>query len=241
MTFVPPTAGVFDAPAVSISLNVEWRSYVIGVLESLLSSPAYELNSIGIYDRHAAPVWEGDEETVYTADQQIELLMNALVKGNAMLPGMVIGWSGPIAPAGWLLCDGTIYEKIDYPFLWGVLSAWDATYEEDDDNFKTPDLRGRVVVGFNGFDNPVGGDISERNFGDADGEEAHVLLLEELAPHSHQIGVNTSGTGSSFPHGFNEGTHPVDDYGDTGTSPDTDATPHNNMQPFHVLNYIIKT
>jgi len=78
--------------------------------------------------------------------------------------------------------------------------------------------------------------LTNRTLGTDGGEESHTLQTEELASHSHRMprdGVGGSGNG----------------YDSSGDAIDPGAftevtggdTPHNNMPPFVVVNYIIKT
>lgn len=231
MVFVPPTAGVFDAPAVFISLNEEWRSFIIGVVESLITPSDYGLSSAGVYAKHPAPVWSGDE---YNADQQIELLMNALAKGNAMLPGMVQMYLGLVAPVGWLLCDGSIYAKEDYPALWGVLSLHGTTYEDDSENFKAPDLRHRFILG---YDPTV---VEDYPMGHTDGYDVVTLTTSAIPAHTHT--THTHGSALAAPGSVPTGITVSTPTGSTVNSGNAGGgNQHENMPPYHVLNFIIKT
>ena len=225
MVFVPPTAGVFDAPAVSISLNVEWRSFVIGALESLLSSPVYGLSDFGVHDRHAAPVWTGDDDAVYAADQEIEKLLNALAKGQStMLPGMVQMYLGTIAPAGWLLCDGSSHNQADYPALTAILP--ESMMDVESETFVTPDLRERFP---RGAQYPV-------FVGEVAGSDVFQLSFDQLPQHhkANTIGVTEGSTEITYL------TIPYEYPFDPGSGMETpnfvQYTP-----PCFALNFIIKT
>ncbi len=65
--------------------------------------------------------------------------------------GTIIAYYGKIAPANYLICDGSEYNKSDYPELWTHLSILDdiTPYTVDGDNkkFKVPDLRGEFLRG----------------------------------------------------------------------------------------------
>lgn len=65
------------------------------------------------------------------------------------------------------------------------------------------------------------------------GEKTHVLAIKELAAHTHLIGSTAGGTGASF---F---TASPDGAGQQSGSTGNDF-PHNNLQPYIALNYIIK-
>lgn len=69
------------------------------------------------------------------------------------------------------------------------------------------------------------------------GEEIHAISTSELATHLHSVSPYQSGAGgvnSTMTSGFNTAT--ITATGSTGGN-----SPHNNMQPFITLNYIIKT
>jgi len=58
--------------------------------------------------------------------------------------GAVTDYAGPAAPAGWLLCDGTVYPVASYPKLFvaiGNIYGGDGTT-----TFAVPDCRGRVTA-----------------------------------------------------------------------------------------------
>lgn len=65
--------------------------------------------------------------------------------------GTIISFFGESAPTGYLVCDGTAYNKVDYPVLSAhLLSLTDhSAYEVDGDStkFKVPDLRGEFLRG----------------------------------------------------------------------------------------------
>lgn len=89
--------------------------------------------------------------------------------GNGAAPvGSVILWSGTVVdkPQGWALCDGTVVN-----------------------GFRTPDLRGRFVLGAG-----AGAGLTARAVGQTGGAEQHVLTSAELPAHAHSIPSVTSGT-----------------------------------------------
>lgn len=62
-------------------------------------------------------------------------------------------WPVVSPPAGWLICDGSLLKKEDYPDLWALLG--DAWGTPTTTHFYIPDMRGRV---------PVGRDVSQTEF-----------------------------------------------------------------------------
>lgn len=77
-----------------------------------------------------------------------------------------------------LLCDGSIYERVDYPDLYAVI---DPAFIIDADTFAVPDLLDRFTLNGTGI-------------GDSGGESSHVLTVAELPAHTH-LYDNPTGTG----------------------------------------------
>lgn len=63
--------------------------------------------------------------------------------------GAVMPYAGPVAPAGWLLCDGSEVKTSDYETLFSVIgyTYGDAATLLGLGTFKLPDLRGRFALG----------------------------------------------------------------------------------------------
>ncbi len=173
-------------------------------------------------------------------------------------PGTIIAYAGvvnPNPPEGWLLCDGHEVSIAQYPDLYNAIGD---TYHfignhEDGRTFMLPDLRGRTIIGVGTGRVYPGGSVylTDRELGDAGGEEQHTLTVNEMPSHSHTSNANggDNGTGLVFDN-------------DTGTTQTTNDSPnehnivnppialiinntgggqsHNNMQPFFALNYLIK-
>ena len=155
------------------------------------------------------------------------------------------------APTGWLLCDGSSYEREAYPELFKVIGT---SFGGDALNFSVPDMRGAVPVGVH---NPaVRAGISLRPIGLGGGEEAHTLTTAELAAHSHSV------TDPGHRHGlsinFNPGSlqavtfagatfNDMDEINTFISSHTTGISinnaglgnAHNNMQPYTVVQFCI--
>lgn len=162
--------------------------------------------------------------------------------------GVVQMFAGAMAPVGWLLADGSAVSRTTYARLFAILST---TYGVGDGSttFNLPDMRGRVAVGAG-----TGPSLTARSRGNTGGEETHALTTAELASHSHTQPTHThsqkdrvGGTvGGNVAYGSNGIIDNATTSTSTGTaSPTTNTsgsgTAHNVMQPFSVLNYIIKT
>jgi microcystin-dependent protein len=71
-------------------------------------------------------------------------IIDGLLAGGSPIGGM-IDFAGANAPAGWLLCDGTLYAIASYPRLFGVIGTF---YGGDGvNNFAVPDTRARTQIG----------------------------------------------------------------------------------------------
>jgi len=110
--------------------------------------------------------------------------------------GTLLDFAGPVAPSGYLLCDGSSYSTTTYSGLFNAISyTWGGTGS----SFNVPDLRGRTTIGAGS-----GTGLTLRALATYSGEETHVLVSGEtpLVAHSHgfsvpaQTGLTTS-TGTS--------------------------------------------
>lgn len=179
----------------------------------------------------------------YTYDSTIPGWRKSPELAAGMPAGSVIQWAGSIAPANWLLCDGSAVSRTTYASLFAAIGV---LYGSGDGTttFNVPDLRGRVPVGKNS------GTFS--TLGATGGEEAHLLTGPEsgIQAHSHAPSVIVDGYifkyGNGTAGGFSIGNtgmgggSPSSTYTGT-TGPANATTAHNNLQPYQVLNYIIKT
>jgi len=138
-------------------------------------------------------------------------------------------WSTDTPPTvaiwSWLICDGSAISRTTYSDLFAVIGTdywvwnWSTT-------FNIPDLTGKVPVGKDsGTFTPLW---------DTWGEEEHTLITAEIPAHTHNSRnwVNWWGT---FP---SASTADFDSNLAT-TSTGWDGA-HNNLQPYLVINYIIK-
>jgi microcystin-dependent protein len=239
--FNPPAAGVFDAPAVSVALNVEWRSFILGVLTKLITPPAFGIGNADVFMWHADPIWSGDDDSQFLADQEIEKLISALASGQGlvMIPvGSTQSYIGTEAPDGWLMCNGDGYLKSSYPELWGVLSLHGTRFESRFNSayFILPDLRGRVIVGA-GTDSST----TDRIVGDIGGSETNALTAENIpAHHAGATAAFDAGEESVEITYFTGDTNPPEPpYSEL--SGQSESLPFSIMPPFFALNYIIKT
>ena len=181
----------------------------------------------------------------------------ALVFSEIMPVGTIIPWGGiGDTPSGkWLPCDGSLRDGPTYPELSAALgTSWGAYVGND---FRLPDLRGRVTLGTGDNINDGTNPAQTFAFGTYGGKFRHQLtaLQSGLRAHKHVVGItfNDSGTdlslygwcnllGSEYTSDRSSKTDATGErspYTQTVGGVDADES-HNNIQPYAVTKYIIK-
>jgi microcystin-dependent protein len=201
----------------------------------LLNIPANEVNMLG----------------------NINVNNNANIKGNLVVDGdvtfkaknsnimeifpqyMVIAWAGEVIPTGWAICDGNKY----------ILNNFGNAVRSIALNaIKTPDLRGRFVLGGGKGDN-----LTNRSFNENGGSETHKLTIEQIPTHNHSIDWSNLGCKGGLCGEFTALNKSGIYQGDwayrtpqekSGMPYNTGmiggSQPHPIMPPFYVLTYIMK-
>lgn len=165
--------------------------------------------------------------------------------------GIIKIFAGNFAPRGWAICNGQLLSISQNAALFSILGT---TYGGDGrTTFALPDLRGRVPAGVG-----AGPGLPEVVLGELAGEPAHTLIQTEIPAHTHSAIVSsadssqaaatpgasiaTPGTlsGRTFTAtlGFNT-TTPNTALNPGSIAPAGGSQPHNNMQPYLGINYII--
>jgi microcystin-dependent protein len=145
----------------------------------------------------------------------------------------IVGFN--FAPRGWATCDGQLLPINQNQALFSLLGT---LYGGNGfTTFALPDLRGRTAI--------HAGDGSE---GQSGGEEAHTLAVSEIPAHTHNQGSYSQAT-TDLPTGNAPASKPrrgVNAYssgaGDVtlrGSGAVGGGQPHNNLQPYLVLNFVI--
>jgi len=158
-------------------------------------------------------------------------LVSALL-GYLVPTGAVIDYAGGSAPTGFLLAQGQAVSRTTYSSLYTALGGASSPWGQGDGSttFNVPDLRSRVPIGAG-----QGTGLSNYALAATGGEETHKLVTAEMPSHVHGV---TGYVGGNFA-GSNPAINVVSGSANT-TSTGGDGV-HNNIQPYVVMNKIIKT
>lgn len=154
------------------------------------------------------------------------------VSATSTPPGAMMMYAGAAAPSGWLLCDGQAVSRTTYANLFGAIGVAFGS-GDGSTTFNLPDLRGRAPIGAG-----HGSGLTNRTLANQIGAEQHMLTVNEMPSHSHNIDVrqNLTSFGNELI-GTGANSNPN---GSRTTSSVGSGQAHNNMQPSLVVNFIIK-
>ena len=156
-------------------------------------------------------------------------------------------FAGNFAPRGWAFCNGQILSIAQNTALFSLLGT---TYGGNGQTtFALPDLRGRVAISPG-----QGPGLPSVQLGEVAGEPTHTLIITEMPAHNHQAQAqgNSNSGDSSSPNGNTWATSTNRDNVYINAAPNGPmaantvtvgiaggSQPHNNMQPYLGVNYII--
>lgn len=178
-----PATDVNARPLAGIFINTEWRDALLSLVQHA--------------DQLAA--WESDDAD--RIEQQAYALFRAIRRGSGMI-GAIVPYITTEPPLGTLPCDGSIYERDEWPALYAAL---DNQYILDPNHFQTPDLRGRFVLGAIHPDYPLNS---------TGGAAAHTLTVDELASHDHET-LDHAHTTEDHTHTTQAHAHTTEDHAHT--------------------------
>jgi microcystin-dependent protein len=148
-------------------------------------------------------------------------------------------FAGNFAPKGWAFCNGQLLPISQNTALFSLLGTF---YGGDGQStFGLPDLRGCSPM------HPgQGPGLTLRSLGERGGEESVTLNLNQMPAHSHQLTASTSAStpspANSVPGAGSKIYGPANNLvpmAGTAVSSAGGSQPHDNRQPYLVLNFII--
>jgi microcystin-dependent protein len=158
--------------------------------------------------------------------------------GNPFL-GEIRLFAGSFPPLNWAFCDGQILNIADHDALYTLIGT---AYGGDGiTTFALPDLRSRVPI-------HRGPANAYSSFG---GVESVTLTVQQIPNHSHPLTGSTAIASSTSPQNnvlAQDNVAGIDPYiqddpiasmSPTAITPVGGSQPHENMQPFLVVNFII--
>jgi microcystin-dependent protein len=153
----------------------------------------------------------------------------------------IVGFN--FAPSGWATCDGQLMPISQNTALFSLLGT---IYGGDGKStFALPDLAGRAPMQWG-----QGPGLTSRLQGESGGSESVTLLSSEMPAHVHQLQAATQDPGDAHNVGTSTSFAPstggavYQDMADTEMSvqalmPQGGNMPHQNMQPYLAMNFII--
>ena len=141
--------------------------------------------------------------------------------------GTILPFAGSTTPSAFLLCSGTAVSRTTYADLFAVTGT---AYGVGDGSttFNLPNLQGRIPVG-------KSTDTEFDVLGETGGEKTHLLTVAEMPAHTHNFDFSyETGEVTSLPRTASLVQHYK------ATSSAGGDTAHNNLQPYIVINYIIR-
>jgi len=124
--------------------------------------------------------------TAKVANNAIDYNQLAAAIQQAMCPtGTILAYAGDTAPAGWQLCDGTAFNRVNNPALFAVIGTRFGF--TDSTNFRVPDFRGQFLRGRDGGAgrDPDRNSRIAMNSGGAVGDLVGSVQGDQLASHTH--------------------------------------------------------
>jgi microcystin-dependent protein len=156
--------------------------------------------------------------------------------------GEIRMFAGNFGPNGWMLCQGQLLPISEYETLFQLIGT---TYGGDGfETFALPNLQSRVPI-----HQGTGAGLSTKTIGEQAGVETVTLTTQQIPNHTHAMIVDGSLANQPSPQNgfmaqpsqtlvYKPGA-PTSALNPNAISPIGGSQPHENMQPYLVINYII--
>jgi microcystin-dependent protein len=156
--------------------------------------------------------------------------------------GEIRMFGGTFAPAGWALCDGQTMPISENEVLFQLIGT---TYGGDgEETFNLPNLQSRVPIHMG-----TGPDGTTYQLGEMAGVESVTLTVPQLPIHNHAFVADTNQGNVISPDGALPAnspnvqallnSSPDGNMAAQAISPVGGSQPHENLQPFTTINFII--
>jgi microcystin-dependent protein len=147
-------------------------------------------------------------------------------------PGFLMAFAGDTIPEGWLVCDGSLVLRADYPALFEAIGEIYGA-GNGSTNFGLPDLSGRAAFGRNSMDT--------ENFGLGvyGGQPDVTLTVGQLPAHHHRQADAVNAGTANVSYGMSGAVNGF--IGNTQTFDTGGGEAHDNMPPYVAINWLIKT
>lgn len=205
----PDQAAVRYSVCRRLFIPVEYLHIVAGAISELLMPRNWETR--------------GDIDASQALEEMYQMWLS-YGEGAGCMIGSLVDYVTTDPPEGVLFCDGTTYNRVDYPLLYASI---DTLYIIDADTFQVPDLRGRARI-----TSGSGSGLTSRSLGDTLGEETHTLIVAEMPGHFH-TDTTTGVTAADPVAGVPLPAASVAAPSVTGSTGGDGA--HENMQPSYVI------
>ncbi len=158
--------------------------------------------------------------------------------------GEIRMFAGNFPPVGWMFCDGQLMPIAENEVLFQLIGT---TYGGDGEStFALPNLQSRIPIHMG-----TASSGTTYQIGEAAGVESVTLTTQQIPQHTHPLTVsNAAGTGTNPAGNVAGALSPVSIYKAnvappnlpmhaSSVTPQGGSQPHDNMQPFLCINFII--
>lgn len=226
-----PSIDPLDGTMMEVQLPEEYFPLILGCLQQLLQPTTWDTT---------------DPTALGTAITRCdELIYLFLLRFPVIPPGTILAFGSDTVPAGWLRCDGSAISRTGFADLFSAIGTGYGV-GDGSTTFNLPEFRGRAIVG-----SGQSTGTSVWAIGDTAGEETVTLTEAELPAHTHTDSGHIHTTHSHLSGlAVSPGELPVSlpnllpensGVGNAANQNTGSGDAHDNLQPFGVAMWMIKT